>query len=123
MFIVVGLAATLVHFLMILALVDVLGWMGPTAATGIGSVIGISVSYLGNHRFVFNAQGQHAHYALRFVFTYLVVTGIHTSLMYLFTEFWGLRYEWGFVTATVISAATTFLANRYLVFKPPITIG
>ena len=114
----VGVVATLVHYLAILALVDVLGWLRPTPATVIGSALGIATSYLGNHRAVFNVRGAHHRYGPRFVFVYLTVMGIHASLMFVSTEVWALAYEWGFVGATVLSAATTFVANRYLVFRP-----
>ena len=85
-FAVVGVVATLVHYLAILALVDVLGWLRPTPATVIGSALGIATSYLGNHRAVFNVRGAHHRYGPRFVFVYLTVMGIHASLMFVSTE-------------------------------------
>lgn len=123
LFLVVGIAATLVHYLIILLLVDLLGWLRPTPATVVGSVFGIATSYLGNHRLVFEAAGRHQHYAPRFVLTYLVVMGIHAGLMFLFDEVWQLPYEWGFIVATGLSAVTTFLANRYLVFRAAGALG
>ncbi len=116
-FLVVGAIATLVHYLIIVVLVDLLSIMRPTPATAVGSVVGIAVAYVGNQRLVFQADGAHRIYVPKFVATYLSVMAIHAGLMYLFTEQWGLAYEWGFITATIVSATTTFFANRLVVFK------
>ena len=116
-FAVVGVAATAVHYLVIVLLVDGLAWTGPTPATVVGSVFGIATAYLGNALFVFAAiERRHAVHAPRFVVVYLTVMAIHAGMMYLFADLLGLPYTLGFVVATGFSALTTFLANRYLVF-------
>lgn len=116
-FVVTGLLATLVHYLCIVLLVDVASAMSPTAATVIGAMAGIATAYLGNYHFVFRVTDRrHGQYATRFAAVYASVMAIHAGVMFLFTERLGIAYEYGFVVATVLSATTTFLANRYLVF-------
>ncbi|MES9967875.1 MAG: GtrA family protein [Sedimenticola sp.] len=118
-FALVGILATLVHYLVIVMLVDLLGWMGPTPATVVGSIFGIATAYAGNYLYVFGlSDRKHDHYAPRFVFTYLSVMAIHAGMMYLFADILGLRYEYGFVVATLFSATTTFIANHF-VFRGP----
>jgi len=117
-FALVGIAATLVHFLVIVVLVDLLGWLAPTPATVVGSAFGILTAYLGNYGFVFRLDdGRHHRYAPRFAATYLSVMAIHAGMMYLFVDVLHLRYEYGFLVATAFSATTTFIANRLVVFS------
>jgi putative flippase GtrA len=117
-FIIVGITATLVHYLIIVLLVDMFDLMSPTPATVVGSIFGILTAYIGNYTFVFSiSDSRHGHYAPRFVTTYLAVMSIHAGMMFLFVDILSLRYEYGFVVATFLSATTTFLANRFLVFR------
>lgn len=117
-FIIIGVLATLSHYLVILLLVDIFKWLNPTAATLVGSMVGILTAYIGNYHFVFRvSDDRHAHYAPKFIATYAIVMAIHTGVMYLFVDLWQLRYEYGFVVATLFSATTTFLANRFIVFR------
>jgi putative flippase GtrA len=116
-FVLVGLVATLVHYLVILCLVDLLNLLDPTPATVVGSVFGIATAYVGNYHYVFGVDdNRHDHYVPRFVITYLIVMTIHASVMYLFVELLLLPYELGFITATALSAITTFAANNLVVF-------
>ena len=117
-FVLVGLVATLVHYLVILCLVDLLSLLEPTPATVVGSVFGIATAYVGNYHYVFGVDDKrHHHYVPRFVITYLIVMSIHASVMYLFVEILLLPYELGFITATALSAMTTFVANNLIVFS------
>jgi putative flippase GtrA len=52
-FVLIGLLSTLVHYLVIVALVDGLHWLPPTPSTVAGSVLGIAIAYLGNYHYVF----------------------------------------------------------------------
>ena len=116
-FVLVGIIATLVHYLVILCLVDLLSLLEPTPATVVGSVFGIATAYIGNYHYVFGVDDKrHHHYLPRFVITYLIVMIIHASVMYLFAEILLLPYELGFITATALSAMTTFMANNLIVF-------
>ncbi|WP_172838811.1 GtrA family protein [Solemya velesiana gill symbiont] len=116
----VGIAATLVHYLVIVLLLDLLEWATPTPATVVGSVFGIATAYMGNYLYVFGLSDRnHDHYAPRFIATYLTVMAIHAGMMYLFVDILNLRYEYGFVVATIFSATTTFIANHLVVFRPP----
>ena len=117
-FALIGVIATLVHFVVIVLLVEILGLLTPTPSTVIGSIFGITVAYLGNYWFVFRLDDQrHDLYAPRFVVTYLGVMAIHAGMMYLFVDVLYLKYAYGFIVATVFSATTTFLANRLVVFR------
>jgi putative flippase GtrA len=114
----VGVVATLVHYATLVILVDVLAIASATVATVVGSVVGIATSYVGNHSLVFRANADHLRFAPRFGLLYGLVMGLHGGLMYLCTEVFEAAYAWGFVAATALSSATTFLANRYFVFVP-----
>ena len=116
-FVLIGIAATLAHFLTIVLLVEGAGFMGPTPATAIGSIFGIITAYSGNYWYVFEVDdARHHQYAPRFILVYVTVIAIHAGIMYLFVDHFELSYISGFCVATIISASLTFLANRHLIF-------
>lgn len=64
-FVVVGGAATAVHYLTALALLHAAGW-GAVAASAAGAAVGAVASYGLNARFTFGVRGRHGHHAPRF---------------------------------------------------------
>ncbi|MES9875734.1 MAG: GtrA family protein [Candidatus Sedimenticola sp. PURPLELP] len=117
-FAVVGLVATIAHYLTIFVVVDVLDLMKPTPATVAGGIFGITIAYIGNYKYVFcPANANHRQLITVFLMVYTVVILLHAGFMYLFTEVLSMPYEYGFIVATFFSAATSFLANRFVVFK------
>ena len=112
----VGVAATSVHFLTVVLIVDVLGLPNATLATFAGCVLGILTSYAGNHRWTFKARRRHLYYFSRFLTAYASVMLLHTGLMYVMEHLLGLHYVIPFAAATGVSTVVNFLLNRYVVF-------
>ncbi|OWQ92948.1 hypothetical protein CDN99_00075 [Roseateles aquatilis] len=64
-FVLVGGAATAVHYLVALLLLHLAGW-GAVAASAGGAFVGAIASYVLNARFTFGVRGRHGHHAPRF---------------------------------------------------------
>ena len=117
-FVLVGLGATMAHFLVLSAAVHVFQIASLTVATLLGTCVGIVVSYLGHHRYTFAAVGGHVPRFSMFVIVYGVVMSLHAGLMYIMGDQLGWAYAVPFVVATIISAIATFVLTRQVVFRP-----
>ena len=117
-FVLVGLTATAVHFLVIVISIHVFSVRSPTLATVFGTVLGTLTSYFGHHRYTFSAIGRHVPRFSMFIATYGLVMGLHAGTMYVLSDLLGIAYAIPFVIATVASATATFVLNRQIVFRP-----
>ena len=116
-FVVVGLVATGVHFGMFLIGYHWIGLPSAALANIIAVVFGIATSFTGNRLFVFrHARGHPLGDAGRFLGLYGTVAFGHAAFLGGWTDLAGLDPHWGFLIATGIQVACTFLGNKYLVF-------
>ena len=53
----------------------------------------------------------------RFVFIYAVIALGHGLIMYIWTDLYRLNYIFGFMLATVFQVTSSFLGNKFMVFK------
>ena len=110
-----GLVATAVHYAVLHFNIEVLHIPLAAMANAIAAVFGITVSFLGSRYFVFH--GRLARQGSLFLLTYAAIAVLHALVMYVWADRWGLDYHAGFVLATGMQMAVSFVANKFLVFK------
>lgn len=115
-FAIVGVCATLTHFLTVVALMDGLGFPLASLANVIGVVLGSTVSYLGNFFWTFRATGRHLARVMRFAVVYGVVFSLNGLFMLVVADIAGVPYLIPLVFSICVTPVLTFLLNRYWVF-------
>ena len=117
-YIVNGLVATAVHFLVLTFNLKVLDWNSAGFANLIAAVFGISVSFLGSRYYVFNGSLEPLVKQLyRFMLLYAAIAILHGLLMYVWVDVYLQNYVIGFVIATFMQVACSYIGNKVLVFK------
>jgi putative flippase GtrA len=117
-YIVNGLVATAVHFLVLTFNLKVLEWNSAGVANLVAAIFGISVSFLGSRYYVFNGSLEPLVKQLyRFMLLYAVIAILHGLLMYVWVDLYLQNYMIGFVIATVMQVACSYIGNKVLVFK------
>jgi putative flippase GtrA len=117
-YIINGLLATGVHYAVLVLLLEVVQIDKASVANLMAAVLGITTSFLGSRYFVFQKVEESAwQQILRFVPLYALIAGIHTCVMWVWTDHFGWNYTLGFLLATGLQMAGSFLGNKYLVFK------
>lgn len=117
-FVINGLAATAIHFMVLSLLVEVLHVASKGAANALAALCGIAASFAGNKWFVFAASRGHAGgQAVRFLLLYGALALLSGGLMALWSDLGGFDYRIGFVLISGIQLVCSFLGNRLLVFK------
>ncbi|MRH79042.1 GtrA family protein [Spiribacter sp. C176] len=113
-----GLFATAVHFLVLTLLIEGLQMASAGAANFIAAGFGITASFLGNRFFVFAyARGPLAYLAVRFLLLYAGIAVVHGLTLALWTDWLALDYRIGFLLATFLQFALSYSGNRWLVFR------
>ena len=117
-YIVNGLVATAVHFLVLTFNLKVLEWNSAGVANLIAAVFGISVSFLGSRYYVFKGSLEPLVKQLyRFMLLYVAIAILHGLIMYVWVDLNLQNYMIGFVIATVMQVACSYIGNKVLVFK------
>lgn len=117
-YIVNGLVATAVHFLVLTFNLKVLEWNSAGVANLIAALFGISVSFLGSRYYVFNGSLEPLVKQLyRFMLLYAAIAILHGLLMYIWVDLYLQNYMIGFVIATFMQVACSYIGNKVLVFK------
>lgn len=111
----VGVGATLVHYAILIALVEA-GGFAPVSGTLVGYVAGGVVAYLLNRRHTFASDRPHAEAGWRFALVAFVGFCVTYLLMSLFVERWGAPYLPAQVVTTVLAMFVTFGLNRAWTF-------
>lgn len=113
-----GLVATAVHYSMLRFNLEVVGMSSAGLANAIAAMFGITASFLGSRYFVFRASsGGLARQGLLFVLSYALIAVLHGLILYLWTDRAGLNYTLGFLIATVMQVACSFVVNKFMVFR------
>jgi len=113
-----GLVATAVHFLVLTFNLKVLGWSSAGIANLVAAVFGICTSFLGSRYFVFQGSvGPLLKQIYRFIFLYAAIALLHGALMYVWADHYGLNYIAGFVVATGMQVLCSYGGNKRMVFK------
>lgn len=114
---VVGGAATVVHYALLVLLVEAAHWPAWLAA-GLGAIVGAQVAYLGNRRYTFEHRGAIARSWPRFQGTALAGALLGMALVALAQRL-GWHYLVGQVLATGVVMLVTFAINRRWTFRSP----
>lgn len=111
LYVLVGVLATAVHYLVLVMLVEVAG-IDASVAAGFGAACGALAAYAGNRRFTFASRAPHARALPRFLA--VAAAGIATSAMLVRagTEWLGLPYLLPQVAATALVLAGGYVLNR-----------
>ena len=112
----VGILATLCHMGSLVILVEFLNYQ-PLAASTIGFVFAVIVSYILNSRFTFMAKGSHVLLFSKYLIVCMTGLAINTSIMFLTVSI----LDWWYITGQLISLtivpAINFTLNKYWAFK------
>jgi putative flippase GtrA len=111
----VGVMATTVHYLVLVALVES-GLAGPVAATAWGYLAGALAGYAANRRYTFASRVRHAVGLPRFLAVAGVGFVLNAALMAWMTAGLGIHYLVAQVTATGLVLLWNFAANRHWTF-------
>ena len=113
-----GLTATGIHFLVLTFNLKVLGWSSAGIANLVAAVFGIAASFLGSRYFVFNNSTETlAAQLYRFILLYAAIALLHGALLYVWVDMYAFNYIIGFVIATFMQVACSYLGNKVMVFK------
>lgn len=109
-YVVVGCAATAMHYLLLVTLVEWANWPAPAAALA-GAMFGAQVGFFANRRFTFDHQGPTLPAWWRFQAT-AVIGGLVSAVCVAVGERMGLHYLLAQVVGTLIALLLTYAINR-----------
>lgn len=113
-----GLVATALHFAILTFNLDVLHLASAGVANFIAACIAITFSFFGSRYFVFRAaRAPMLPQAAAFGMLYALLAVAHGIILYLWTDRAGLDYRFGFLLATCVQVAGSYIGNKLLVFK------
>jgi putative flippase GtrA len=113
----VGGLATLLHYLILIALVDGVGF-GATSASACGYAISTLFNYALNRRLTFRSQRRHSSALPRFLWLATVGLSINTATVWLLVQQFELHYLVAQIVATALTLCWNFIAARYWAFAP-----
>ena len=116
-FALVGGIATAAQYLILIALVDLLGW-GAVFASALGYAASTLLNYALNRSFTFASQRAHLAALPRFLLVAASGLAMNTGLMWVFTVGAGLYYLLAQVLATGIVLVWNFVLNSHWTFRP-----
>jgi len=116
-FIVNGLVATAVNYVVLVTLIEYAGLRYAGVAALLSAIAGITASFVGNRLFVFSSQAPIFRELLRFKVLYAGIALFQAIGMALWSDLLSLNYSLGFLLITAMSVVLSYLGNRSLVFK------
>lgn len=113
-----GVLATVIHFAVLKFNLDVIGMHSAGVANGVAAIFGITVSFIGSRYFVFRGSGGHLlQQGILFLLIYACIAVLHALVMYVWADCLGFDYRIGFLLATFMQMAFSFVANKFMVFR------
>jgi len=113
-----GLAATAVHFVVLQMNLKLLGITSAGLANFIAAFWGIAVSFTGSRLYVFHDHQQPVlQQASKFVLLYALIACLHGLVLYMWADLQGWDYRVGFLLATILQVGLSYWGNKNLVFK------
>tara|TARA_B100001059_G_C17574928_1_gene446892 strand:+ start:241 stop:645 length:405 start_codon:yes stop_codon:yes gene_type:complete len=118
-FIINGLFATLVHFLVLLILSS-FSPLNYGVSNLIGYIFGSISSFLGNKFFVFKISNNIHTFtqALKFIFLYIFLAINSGVALYIWTDINKYNFVIGFLGITALNTIISFMVNKFLIFNP-----
>jgi putative flippase GtrA len=117
-FLVVGVIATGVHYLVLVAAVEIAGRSAVTGS-GIGFMVGAVVNYLLNRHYTFRSTVSHRTSGARFVVVMCGAWLLNQLLMHVLTVRLGLPYLFAQVLTTGVTLFWNFAGNALWSFAHP----
>ena len=114
-FLVVGGIATITHYAILIALVELTG-MRAVIATSIGYAVGVVTSFVLNRKYTFKNQSSVAKTFAKYCVIYVIGMGLNAALMVAFMA-QGAPYLLAQIFATAIVLVWSFLGSRFVVFR------
>lgn len=113
-----GIVATAVHYGILNVNIGFLEFKSAGLANAIAAIFGVAASFLGSRYFVFEkVEESLLNQALKFSGLYGVIAVLHGLFLWGWTDMAGLDYRAGFLLATAIQLAMSYLGNKFFVFK------
>lgn len=113
-----GFVATAINFVTLSLFIGLLPQGMAWFASALASCFGITASFLGSRYFVFpNALGHVGIQVGKFIGVYGTTACLHALVLFVWSDCWHLPWEIGFILATVLQVAISYLSNKYFVFK------
>ena len=114
-FILVGFAATLITYIILIVLVET--WqINVIVASVIGYIVGIVVNYELNYGFTFQSKQHHHILVPRFVMVMMVGLLLNTGIMFVGVNWFDINYVLAQLAAIAVVLIWSFTANRLWVF-------
>ena len=113
----VGIAATAVHYALLVTLVEA-GWLRPPVAAALGAIVGAQVAFAGNAWFTFRGAAVTLGAWWRFQLTALVGAALSYAIVAAGQRV-GLHYLAAQVIATLAAMFATYEINRRWSFAVP----
>jgi putative flippase GtrA len=110
-YLLVGTAATAVHYALLLALAELAG-AAPAPSATLGAVCGSLVAYAGNRHFTFPGAGTHLRALPRFLAVAAFGAAANGAIVWAGTEAAGMHYLAAQVVATLVVLWSGFALNR-----------
>lgn len=110
-YVLIGAAATAVHYALLLALVE-LADAAPAPSAAFGAVCGALAAYAGNRRFTFRGGGPHSRTLPRFLTVAAFGAAANGAIVWSGTEVAGMHYLAAQAVATLFVLWSGFVLNR-----------
>ena len=117
-FIINGLFATLVHFLVLLILIS-FSSLNYGFSNFIGYIFSITSSFLGNKFFVFkDSSNMHITQVIKFIFLHIFLAINSGLALYIWTDINKYNFVIGFLGITALNTIISFMVNKFLIYNP-----
>jgi putative flippase GtrA len=117
-YVVNGLICTLIHFGVLTFNIKFLEFESTGLANLIASIVGIFASFIGSKYFVFPHRNDSLiNQITKFGFLYGLIAIFHGLILFVWTDKFGFDYRFGFILATLFQVSSSFIGNKYMVFK------
>ena len=116
-YIINGVIATAIHFSVLTINIEIFHFQSAGVANFVAALFGISASFLGSRYYVYREHsGTFISHAVKFSFLYASIALLHGFILYLWTDKFGLDWRVGFVVATFVQVALSYIGNKVWVF-------
>lgn len=116
-FVINGLIASLIHFSVLYACVNLLIISYDGISNFIGAIFGTIYSFLGNKFFVFNSKHNSIYTeGYKFLILYTLMAFNHGVFLYVWSDLFGQNYILGFIIITILNTMLSFFYNKYKIF-------
>ena len=122
-YIVSGVAVSTGYTVTVLALVDLLHWLDPVAASTVSFIVWTPVSYAVHRDFTFRFRGHEWTAAAKFIVTFVARLLASAYVVYVATAQFELHYLVGVLLNWIVLPLVNYLALSLWVFRPHVVGG